>query len=86
MFPPGHGPSPATVLARLPTVLPLSPDGFGADAAAHLCTGCMGELSAYFCCQMLYFKSRRSVTRNSEKKIGSQIVEKNTAQKKTLLE
>lgn len=38
---PGHGPSPATVFNCLPTVLPLSPDGFSRGATAHLRTSFM---------------------------------------------
>lgn len=53
-------------------------------AAAYLCTGCMGEFSAYFCCQVLYFKSRCSVIRKSEKHLGSQTVGKKHCSKENV--
>lgn len=78
-----HGLSTTTAFTRLPEVLLWSPDGFprlGAGAAAHLCASGMGELGACFCCQTQCCVSRSSVTRNSEKHLGSQIAGK----KKTL--
>lgn len=78
-----HGLSTTTAFTRLPEVLLWSPDGFprlGAGAAAHLCASGMGELGACFCCQTQCCVSRSSVTKNSEKHLGSQIAGK----KKTL--
>lgn len=74
-----HGLSTTTAFTHLPEVLLWSPDGFprlGAGAAAHLCASGMGELGACFCCQAQCCVSRSSVTRNSEKHLGSQIAGK----------